>query len=384
MKLLVVVQRYGPEVVGGSESHARTVALRLARTHEVEVATTTALDYWSWAEHYKAGESDDEGVLLRRFRVASGRAPDYKAIESKVMLGPHTLADEEAWLRAQGPHSPELLEFLHKEGQRYHAVLFYTYIYEPTALGLPLVPERALLVSTAHDEGPLRLAPYRALFQLPRAIAFLTPEERDLVHREFKNEHIPHDVVGAPLDPVARGDAARFRAKHGIGGPLVLYLGQVSEAKGCAELFSRWAARERRDATLVLAGHVRMAVPGDSSVHALGAVSEEDKVDALAAADVLVQPSRFESLGIVLLEAWQQGTPALVPEANPITAGQVKRAGGGATYDDATFDRALAELLDEGRATRGERGRAWVADEYSPERFDARLAGLIDVAAVRR
>ena len=57
VKLLIVVQRYGPEVVGGSESHARTVALRLARTHDVEVATTTALDYWSWAEHYKAGAS---------------------------------------------------------------------------------------------------------------------------------------------------------------------------------------------------------------------------------------------------------------------------------------------------------------------------------------
>ena len=52
MKILIVVQRYGAEVVGGSESHARVVAQRLAKLNEVEVATTTALDYWSWAPHF--------------------------------------------------------------------------------------------------------------------------------------------------------------------------------------------------------------------------------------------------------------------------------------------------------------------------------------------
>ncbi len=380
MRILVVVQRYGAEVVGGSEGHARTVAHRLARRHEVEVATTTALDYWSWAEHYAAGESVDDGVLVRRFAVRSGRGADYKAVESRVLLGPHTLADEYAWLRVQGPHAPQLFEFLHRDGQRYQTVIFYTYIYEPTALGLPIVPERALLVSTAHDELPLRLAPYRALFQLPRAIAFLTPEERDLVHREFRNEHIPSDVVGVPLDPAPRGDGARFRAAHRIEGPIVLYLGQVSEAKGCAELLSLWTARER-DATLVLLGHVRMPIPSMPSVRALDAVSDETKWDGLAAADVLVQPSRFESLGLVLLEGWQQGTPALVQAGNPVTAGQVRRSGGGLAYEDAaSFDAGLERLLAEGRA-RGERARDWVRDEYAPERFDRRIEDLVGVAA---
>jgi glycosyltransferase involved in cell wall biosynthesis len=41
-------------------------------------------------------------------------------------------------------------------------------------------------------------------------------------------------------------------------------------------------------------------------------VSEEDKYALLEAADVLVLPSHLESLGIVLLEAWQVGTPCLV------------------------------------------------------------------------
>src|SRR5438128_2130833 len=65
MRVLVVVQRYGAEVIGGSESHARAMVRRLAMRHSVEVATTTALDYWTWAPHYAAGEDSLDGVRVR-------------------------------------------------------------------------------------------------------------------------------------------------------------------------------------------------------------------------------------------------------------------------------------------------------------------------------
>ena len=54
-KVLVVVQRYGDEVTGGSEAHARMLVDRLSFRREVEVATTNAVDYWTWAPHYAAG-----------------------------------------------------------------------------------------------------------------------------------------------------------------------------------------------------------------------------------------------------------------------------------------------------------------------------------------
>ena len=73
MRILIVVQRYGAEVVGGSESHARVVAQRLAMVNEVEIATTNALDYWSWAPHFPVGESMDGPVRVRRFAVTGVR-----------------------------------------------------------------------------------------------------------------------------------------------------------------------------------------------------------------------------------------------------------------------------------------------------------------------
>ncbi len=381
MRVLLVVQRYGPGVVGGSEQHARTVAGRLARRHEVEIATTTAQDYWTWSAHYPEGEERVDGLVVRRFPVAAGRDARFKALEQRVVFEEHTLADERDWLRAQGPSCPALLEFLHRRARGYDAVLFYTYIYEPTALGLPIVPERAALVSTAHDEAPLALAPYRTLFQLPRAFGFLTPEERDLVRRRFHNEHIPDVVLGVGLDEPPPVDAAAFRARF-PDGPLVAYLGQVSEGKGVDDLIRHWCVRKDLGAagTLVLAGTERMKVPDRPDIVRLGRVSEEDKWALLAAADALVLPSRLESLGIVLLEAWQVGTPVLVPLANPVTAGQVTRSEGGAIYEDDAFDDALDAILAEGRE-RGAVARRWVRAECAWEAFDARLEQLLELVA---
>jgi len=382
MKLLTVVQRYGDEVVGGSEGHARVMTERLALRHDVEVATTTALDYWTWAEHYPAGDDEVGGIRVRRFAVASGRDPGYKAMEQHVLFEPHTVADELDWPRRQGPHAPALYDFLHREGERYDAILFWTYIYAPTALGLPIVPERAALIPTAHDELPLALAPYRALFAVPRVMGFLTPEERALVHRRFHNAHIPSVVLGIGLDPAPEGDAAAMRARLGRTGPLVLYLGQVSEGKGCDDLLGAWAARTTLlDAMLVLAGTVRMDLPVRDDIVSLGRVDDAEKWAALAAADALVLPSYLESLGIVLLEAWQQGTPVLVPARNAVTAGQVARSGGGATYDSTgELVPALEALLARGREP-GAAGREWVATECDWRAADRRLELLVGMAA---
>ena len=382
MKILVVVQRYGAEVVGGSEAHARVVAHRLAMVNEVEVATTNALDYWTWAPHFAVGASMDGPVRVRRFAVTGTRSPTFKDAEQHVLFEPHTLADEQRWLAMQGPHTPDLLEFLHREGKTYDAILFYTYIYEPTAAGLPLVPERAALISTAHDEEPLRLVPYRALFQLPRAFGFLTPEERDLVHARFRNEHIPSEVLGIGLEPPPWHDPEPFRERYAPRGPLVAYLGQVSEGKGVNELIADWTRyRESGGAgSLVLAGTTRMAIPQRDDIVSLGRVSDEAKFALLEAADVLVLPSHLESLGIVLLEAWQVGTPCLVSAKNKITTGQVGRADGGIAYGRDGFGPALSAVLAK-RDELGASGHAYVERECAWPAFDARLEQLVDLVA---
>src|SRR5256885_4399213 len=72
-RVAMVVQRYGREVDGGSETLCREVAERLAVSAEVEVITTTAVDYLTWKNELPPGERVETGVRVRRFPVAGRR-----------------------------------------------------------------------------------------------------------------------------------------------------------------------------------------------------------------------------------------------------------------------------------------------------------------------
>ena len=388
-RLLVVVQRYG-DVAGGAETHARMLVNRLRPHLEVEVATTTARDYWTWENTFPPGETRVDGVPVHRFPVLRRRPRTFRWHENRAFRGGHALADERAFIEAQGPYVPDLLEFVHEQGRRYDAVLFFTYIYYPTVYGVPIVPERAVLVPTAHDESALRLTSYRALFHAPRAIAYNSDEERALVQRVFGNRRVPNDVLGVGVEVPADISAERFRQRHGLEGPLLLYVGRIVESKGAGELFAffaRWRDADpgSRRATLVLIGEAEMAIPRREDIRHLGRVSDADKFDAYAACDLFVIPSRLESLSIVALEAWASGKPVLCHAACEVLRGMARRSGGGLYYasyaefseiaDRLLADRALAQSL-------GAAGRDFVARTYSwPRIVDTYLDIFAEVRA---
>ena len=352
-RLLVVVQRYGTEIVGGAETLARLVAEHLVTHLDVEVATTTALDYWTWRNHYKPGDTVVRGIPVRRFANVRERARDFQSFSRHVLQEAHTLVEEQRWIRDQGPECPEILEFVHRHGRDFDHVLFFNYLYYPTLFALPLVPERAVLMPAAHDEPAIRLSSYRAIFHLPRAFSFSTEEERDLVHRLFHNATVPHDVVGVGVDPPTEAPSAeRFRAAHGVERPFLLYFGRIVESKGADELLEFFVRMKDAPGApavdLVLAGQAEMTIPHRDDIHVLGYVDEGTKWDMLAAATAFVLPSRLESLSIVVLESWWSRRPVLVHARCEPVVGQVRRAQGGLWYDGyGEFAEAVARLLDD-------------------------------------
>jgi glycosyltransferase involved in cell wall biosynthesis len=369
-RVLVVVQRYG-DVAGGAETHARELVNRLKAHYAIEVATTTAKDYWTWEHAFIAGTDKVDGVPVHRFPVLRPRRQPFRRYERAAFAPAHTLADEWAFIDAQGPYAPELLDHIHRHGRDYDVVLFFTYIYYPTVRGVPLVPERAVVVPTAHDEPAIALAAYRPVFHAPRALAYNTIEERDLVHRRFGNQRVSHEVVGVGIDVPADASAERFRVRHGIDGPFFLYVGRIVESKGCPELFDHWArfrAAYPGGATLVLVGHPEMAIPASPDIRHLGRLDDAEKFDAFAACTAYVHPSRLESLSLVTLEAWAMGRPTICSARSPVLAGMTRRAGAGLPYGSAAeFAELLGLLLERPSLAQrlGANGRAFVERTYT-------------------
>ncbi|HEV7499211.1 MAG TPA: hypothetical protein VGQ33_04365, partial [Vicinamibacteria bacterium] len=176
-----VVQRYGLEVTGGSESLAREVAERLASSYAITVYTTCARDYVTWRNELPEGESETAGVRVLRFPVEEERDLDaFNHRSEQLYREAHTRDDELDWLRRQGPFAPRLVAALAAAAPRPHAVVFFTYLYHPTYWGLAAAFAHSVLVPTTHDEPPLRFGIYDEVFARPRAFAFLTPAEEAL------------------------------------------------------------------------------------------------------------------------------------------------------------------------------------------------------------
>ncbi|MFN8498737.1 MAG: glycosyltransferase family 4 protein [Anaerolineae bacterium] len=385
-RIAFVVQRYGLDVNGGAEQHCRAVAERLTRWVDVDVLTTCARDYSRWPNYYPPGVTQINGVTVHRFPTQPvGR--DTHALLQRAGLLAHGLLAELEWNIEVGPFAPALFDAIARGRETYDAFIFFTYLYAPTVLGLHLAPERAILVPTAHDEPPIYLNLYRSVFFLPRVILYNTDAERDLVQRLFGNTDVPGLVTGVGIDP-APGDAARFRAKHGIAGDILLYVGRIDRHKGVDELldfFERYQAQRRAPVTLVLVGRAIMPVPKRPDVVALGFLSDEEKADALAAATVFVMPSRFESLSMVTLEAWQAGAAVLANGACEVVKGLCLASNGGLFYETSEeFAVCLERLLRDAplRAALGAQGCRYVAANYRWDVVDAKYLTALEHVGV--
>ncbi|HEX6739581.1 MAG TPA: glycosyltransferase family 4 protein [Vicinamibacteria bacterium] len=382
-QLAFVVQRYGEDVTGGSESLARALAERLD-DYEVTVFATCARDYVTWRNELPAGAADLRGVRVLRFPVAEERdLAAFNRFSDALYDQPHGDEAEAAWLRQQGPYVPELVEALRRRQGEFVAVVFFTYLYYPTCAGLEAAPARSILVPTAHDEPPLRLRLYERVFALPRAFAFLTRPEEALVRSRFALGERPARLAGMGVEVPPHPDVAAFRARHGVVGPYLLYAGRIDAGKGCEEMvahYARWRREAAGEAPLLLIGKLAMPEPQVPGVRYLGYLEEAEKAAAVAGASVVVCPSPYESLSISLLEGFAYGVPGLVSARSEVLLDHCRRAGGGLYYADGDeFGECLSLLLADGdlRRALGEGGRRYVAAEYRWEVVLGRYRELI-------
>jgi len=405
MKLAFVIQRYGTEVLGGSEHLCRLVAERLSAQHTVEVLTTCARDYVTWKNEYPEGSDRVRGVTVRRF--ANARTRDITAFNKYsdwIYNNPHSRADEMEWLKQQGPWCPPLLEYLERNQQQYDVVICFTYLYAPTVLGVRIAPHKTILVPTAHDEPAIHLEIYRELFSLPAGLAYNTDVERRFLTTHFSIRAIEEETIGCGVDlpqaqeyprehtprsgepddsadepavddpsPTFRPHLAHrgsmFRRRHRLHGPIALYGGRIDPGKGCEELIEYFSTyvQEGGDASLVLMGVKLMPLPEEPFIRFAGYLPDQERVQALEAATVVVVPSPYESLSLLALESFAVGTPVLANARAEGLVDHCRRSNAGLFYADRwEFVEAL-KLLERDPALRGamgQNGKQYIHDHY--------------------
>lgn len=355
LKLLVVVQRYGRDVNGGAEQHARWLAEALAALgHEVHVLTTCAHDYTTWANSYAPGTEDFNGVTIHRQEVAEERdLAEFNAFATTLDWEnySHPRAAEQHWLKLQGPDSPAISNWLNRNGSNFDAVIPFTYLYRTAHQVLAHLHGKIPIVmhATAHHEKEFYLPTIQSL--LKRADHFLcsTPEEAKLLNTCGIPERAT-SVVGIGVPRRSEVIAGQTLQQMGINSDrFILILGRVDGNKGVLDALD-YVDHYRRttgdEIQLVVAGQNVASLESTKHTIFTGFVSDDAVTALLGQATCLVQPSPAESFSLVLCESWAQKTPTLATAQSDVLVGQTFRSKGGRTYSDRKeFTQHLSSLL---------------------------------------
>ncbi|MBA2251000.1 MAG: glycosyltransferase family 1 protein, partial [Chitinophagaceae bacterium] len=301
-KIAIVVQRYGLQVNGGAEVHARMIAEKLSQNYYVTVLTSCAIDYKTWAPVLEAGESFENGIRILRFAPGKSRYRKHKTFNKlrernpvqkiyKKLGRPQwwlkifsssliTPQDGINWLEAQGPYLPELIKYLHDNKDRFTAFIFFTALYYPSAMGVLTVPDKSILIPTLHDEMPVYFAVYQKVMAAPRWIFFNTKAEQQFSDNIFPAAKCKKEIVAVGIDPVSEIKDENVLAHFGIKAPYIIYAGRVDEAKGCDVLlayFIKFINETNADIRLVFVGKITMEKKHHPHVTFTGFIDEQKK-----------------------------------------------------------------------------------------------------------
>jgi glycosyltransferase involved in cell wall biosynthesis len=383
LKVAFVVHRYGPEVFGGAEMLCRQVAEHMNKHWDIEVLTTCAKDYISWKNEFEEGIHNINNVSVRRFKVDRERRMLFFRLYSRFAYRKSSsLQTEERWMKYQGPISSSLFQFMEKNRDNYHYFFFFTYLYCTTYFGLKILKDKAILIPTAHDEPPVYLKIFKKMFQMPKGFIFSTEEEKSFVDKLFGIDGRVCDSIGVGVTPPAIHN--NFRTKFNIKEKYILYVGRIEGMKGTRELFSffkRFKKNFKENVKLIVAGPEIQKVPNHSDILYVGILSEIDKFEAINSAELIIIPSKYESLSILALESWILKKPILVNQKSEVLLGQIRRSGGGLSYNDyPSFCQNAITLLSDPLLNKklGEQGYEYVMKNYSWDAIENKYLNFIN------
>ncbi|MFK7800016.1 MAG: glycosyltransferase family 4 protein [Anaerolineae bacterium] len=340
MKILSIIHRYYP-AVGGTETHMGTIHRMLVeRGHTVTVLTTDAKDFelfWNRDRDRFANLADEhDGVKILRFPVRHLPLPHYSFPAGRLLtsqiakLFPHTSLSKK--MTSYFPHVPVMSDWLETTQEQFDVVVGTTITLEGILqVGQQFAQRKHIpfvIVPLTHLGGGARPAsePISRFYTLPQQqqivlsadglLAINPAEQAYYAGHGMAKEKMALAPSAPNVEELKGGDGDRWRVEHDVDADtfLVVVLSALTRDKGTIQTIEamRQLWRNGSKAKLVLAGSPRSdfethltTIPAAENQQMIlrGRVSNNERKDLLAAADVFCMPSAVESFGIAFAEA---------------------------------------------------------------------------------
>lgn len=375
MRVAHFVQRY-PPALGGSEAYFERLSRFLADTGDnVTVFTTTAIDLEAfWHREGRClppGEINQAGVTLRRYPLLHW--PGRRYLLKAVSLLPHR--GLQALTLPCNPIAPRMWRDAGRPERSFDIVHASAFPYAfPIACGLRLARTLCIpfvVTPFLHLGDPIDSRDRtRRSYTQPALLTLLHAADRVFVQTTIEHdtllglgltaEKLVLQGMGVNFDDCTGGDRDRARRSWGVAADEVLvgHLANKSVEKGTADLLhaAEQLWRQGRRFRLVLAGpemaNFRQAwssFPLKEQVVRLDVLSDSEKRDFFAGVDLFALPSRSDSFGLVLLEAWANGLPNVAYRAGGV-AGLIEHERDGLLVpcgNISALAAALGQLIED-------------------------------------
>jgi glycosyltransferase involved in cell wall biosynthesis len=281
-------------------------------------------------------------------------------------------------------HSSRLMEELGRRAKEFDAIIVGPYLHGLTLDVAKEFSKKTMVVPCFHDEPFARLTAWPTIYGNVGGIWYHSEEEKAFAEAELGINHPGGVCIGTWLNTETQGDGQRGRKIVATPLPYLVYAGRYSEHKNLPfllEFAQRYNETYPNRFTFVFMGEGEVRIPKASWARDLGFVEESIKRDIFAEAAALIQLSHFESLSLVALESWAQGTPVVASRDCDVLAGHIQRCGGGRAIESyEAFADALDHLWEHPEAWQalGLQGQQYVRERYgSRAAYTARLENSI-------
>ena len=407
-KIAFVVVRYGKEINGGAEFHCKMLAERMVNRYQVEVLTTCVKNYVTGDNEFPEGEEIINGVTVRRFKAdpidkekiyshmrGAKRARKLRKFlyQTHLLSAVSTLCPvwtlkrryEIKALNSNVFYSSDMFNFIKEHKQEYRAIIPITIDYPQVYYTALHAPERTLVIPTMHYHSISFRSILTEVFTKVAYIGFNTRAEERLGKRIFGPRMSKHGIISVGIDVAPAADWATTAAKYHIPDEYLLYVGRIDKNK-LHHFFDYFVTYKNQypnsKLKLVMVGGLFTEPFEHPDVLFTGFVEEGEKTALIQHAKIIINPSKFESLSLILLEAMSMKKAVLVNGLCNVLKEHCKKSKKAALpyFSKKDFIKKLHRIdsSEQLRTDMGEKGAKYVQENYNWDLILQRLTNCIE------